>query len=241
MPNGRFKSQFSPNVNALAISLAIGAVFLPAPNSAASLDTPAKITAGLKPETLKTVRSVGQAVLRAKRSYVREQDVVLRDAIERMRRQLESLTVPTASVPSLQVQSIQAPVADPQIQSVSQESAWQQARAAKVSELRQTIVGVRAQARGLRAKLKKAAKTSAISPVTSAALVRFEQLTTEIDEVLALPAVERQTRLQALAAEFRLGVSQTHETENNSATATPTFSTRTRHRSAGKENQRASP
>ncbi|HEY5603133.1 MAG TPA: hypothetical protein VIM41_08505, partial [Gammaproteobacteria bacterium] len=135
----------------IAFGLTIGLVLL---SVAAYADTTAQAN-DLKPETRDTVRAVGQAVLRAKRTYTPDPAAAaLRDDVEAVRDLVKALTEPLPTTP-IQIQSASARSprwtrsAGP---SVSEAIAWRQARSAEIGRLRSAAASLKSRTRTLREK-----------------------------------------------------------------------------------------
>jgi len=215
---------------------------------------------GLKPETRESVRQVGQSLLRAKRAYVPDQDVAaLRVSVDQVRRLVSVLTEPLkATTLQLETVSTAAPTTTASVagQPVSQLAAWRQARAAEISQLRSATANLRSQCQAIRDQRQSAASkaspslldsvvtfftgaqtdtegadASIVTPVTAAALTRLEQVETDIEDALDLPAAERQQRLSTLAETLSLD-GRRLRTDEDEKIASPTLSSRTQHRRA---------
>jgi len=250
MSNHIAKRQRLLRAHMLLLGLFVLAAWLPALTHAES----DAITAGLKPETREAVRGVGQALLQAKRSYTPQQDITpLRDNIEQIRRLLGTLTAPAGMNPRIEIAITTSSAASPlTTQAVSRLPDWQQMRAGEIKQLRTATATLGQRCRALRkARMPTVQKMSlfdsvityftgkpaasvdgklpVITPITSAALARLEQLDTEIAEVLALPAAERQARLKEMTVALRPG-RQRPGVRDNPAEETPTFTSRTQHR-----------
>ena len=205
----------------------------------------------LKPETRDAVRAVGQAVLRAKRTYMPDPDAVaLRDDVKAVREIVKALAEPSPNTP-IRIQSAGAQSTAP---SASPETAWRQARAADIGRLRSAVANLRNKSRALRGKAVGAQqsspsfldsivnyftgaqpstagkRTAIVTPVTTHALTRIEGLDTEIDAALALPAAERQQRLRDLIASLSPGETSPQLHDVGEKPVSPTMTTRTQHR-----------
>lgn len=205
----------------------------------------------LKPETRESVRAVGQAVLRAKRSYTPDPAAAtLRNQIETVRDSVKVLAEPLPNT-TIRVQSAGTQSAGP---SVSPETAWQQARSAEIGHLRSAVADLRTKSRALREKAAGAQpsspsflnsimnyftgkqsptagkRTAIVTPVTTHALARLEGLDTEIEAALVLPAAERQQRLRDLIATLSPGGTSPQLHNVDEKPASPTMTTRTQHR-----------
>ncbi len=207
--------------------------------TAAYFDTP-----GLEPETREAVVGVGRALLLAKRSYVPDPAVTaLRNDIDQIRQLLAVLAQPLDGA-EIQLQSVNTPAPSP--------PAWQQVRAAEINQLRSAAANLRSQVEtflddrdgadvspsflesvvsfftGEESRPRvRGAGAQVAAPVTRAALLRLEQLDTEIETALSLPADERLQRLRELADVLRFDAERIHTADK---VVTPTMSTRTQHR-----------
>lgn len=205
----------------------------------------------LKPGTRDAVRAVGQAVLRAKRTYTPDPAAVaLRDDVKTVREFVKALAEPSANTP-IQIQSAGAQSTAP---SASPETAWQQARAADIGRLRSAVANLRNKSRALREKTGGAQqsspsfldsivnyftgvqpsiagkRTAIVTPVTTHALTRIEGLDTEIEAALVLPAAERQQRLRDLITTLSPGELRPELHDVDEKPVSPTMTTRTQHR-----------
>lgn len=236
----------------LLLGLLIPVVWSPAQSFAGSNEA----TEGLKPEIRAAVRRVGQALLKAKRNYTPQQDIApLQDRIKQVRRLVETLTAPVTTSTQIKViTTTPSAASSPATKSISRSPDWRQARAGEIQQLKTATTRLRQQCRALRKSLTPASKKTSlldtvvsyfsgpssapanikpniITPVTSVALARLEQLDTEVAEALALPAVERQQRLKAISVALRPGKQRPGILDNTAETEpTPTFTTRTQHR-----------
>lgn len=233
----------------IAFGPIIGLVFL---SVTAQADTTAQANE-LKPETRDTVRAVGQAVLRAKRTYTPDPAAVaLQDDVKAARESVKALAEPSPNTP-IRIQSAGARSTAP---SMSPETAWRQARAADIGRLRSAVANVRNKSRTLREKavgVQRSSpsfldsimnyftgkqsrtvgkRTAIVTPVTTHALTRLEGLDTEIEAALVLPAAERQQRLRDLIAILSPGGASPQLHDVDEKPASPTMTTRTQHRRA---------
>ncbi len=205
----------------------------------------------LNPETRDAVRAVGQAVLRAKRTYTSDPTAVaLQDEIKAVREFVKALAEHSANTP-IRIQSAGAQSTAP---SVSPEAAWRKARAADIGRLRSAVANLRHKGRALREKAVGAQRSSPsfldsivnyftgvqpgtagkrsaiVTPVTTHALTRIDGLDTEIEAALVLPAAERQQRLRDLAATLSPGAQRPRLHDGDEKPVSPTITNRTQHR-----------
>jgi len=184
------------------------------------------------------VRSIGQALLHAKRSYKNDQNTsALRNNIKQTRQLVNELTQP------IMTQQIQ------NVRSTGLSTSWHQTQASKITQLRTAASNLRSQCQTIRG-----AKSAGVSPsildsvisfftgevkstnssnhiltsVSENALTHLEKVDSEIETVLALPAAQRQQRLRKLAEELNI-VGQPIRTDDKKI-ITPTLSNRTQHR-----------
>ncbi len=194
---------------------------------------------GLDAQQREQIKTIGTALLQAKRSYVPDPQIrQMRDNIEQVRQQLETLTAPIMPDKPLTVSTTTQPsssVAAAQKQTIT--ANWQQVRKTEIDQLRQTRIKLRDHHRVLRATSQFTPQGAAthsgdqvISPITPAALTRLETLDVEIEEAIALPEAERHTALRRLADELRLIRQAPLDVSDTPTRETPTMTSRTEHR-----------
>ncbi len=195
---------------------------------------------GLDPQQREQIKTIGTALLQAKRRYVPDPQIrQMRDNIEQVRQQLETLTAPIMPDKPLTASTTAQPassVAAAQKQTIT--ANWQQVRKTDIDRLRQTRIKLRDQHRALRAvqltpqdALPRTGEgNNVMLSVTPAALTRLETLDVEIEDAMALPEAERHTVLRRLADELRLIKHAPLDVSDTPTRETPTMTSRTEHR-----------
>ncbi len=205
-------------------------------------------TNGLKPDVMESVRSVGQALLLAKRSYKEDQNTAaLRDSIKQTRKMVNELMRPIMTQ-QIQLTKLNKPTQNTSnLRSRNLPSDWHQVKASEITQLRTATARLRSQCQSLRSARNIKASPSlldsvvsfftgkannspklVLEPVTDNALTYIEKIDSKIDVALALPAEQRHQRLRELAEELNISSKPTQT--DNIDTVTPTFSSRTHHR-----------
>ena len=248
MSNPIVKRQILPRM--LLLGLFVHAGWSPAPAHAESNTE----TAGLKPETREAVRSVGRALLQAKRSYTPAQGTTaLRDNVERVRRMIMSLIAPISTNTPIKIAKAGAGAVTSQALSVTDD--WQQAHADDIQQLNTATSELRQQCQTLRREMapttpprslinsvitfftgaptvQATTKPAVITPVTSVALTRLEQVESDVTEALKLPTEERNRQLKLLAVTLKIGDRQAviDDDQQEQQIVSPTLTSRTQHR-----------
>jgi len=235
---------------ALVLGLMLHMAYLPVH---ANAETRSEQT-GLTPETREAVRGAGRALLQAKRRYIPPQDTaVLRDTIKRVRRQIVLLTTPPSSNTPIKINRAGASIVTNQSLSVVPD--WQQDHADDIQQLSVATGELSQQCQTLRREIEPVVQSrslvnsvmsfftgssvsqtnagpAVITPVTSAVLTRLEQVESEVAEALALPAAERQQRLELLIVSLKFNDQRVEidDGEQERKAVSPTLSSRTQHR-----------
>ena len=187
---------------------------------------------GLKPETRDAVRGVGQALLRANRSYIPDPAVAtLRNNVGTVRGLVKALAEPltTKTIHLKSIAPASSGAARIQGVPVSPEAAWRQDKALEISRLRSAVADLRKRCQAFRKKTT-GVHSAVIAPVTPHLLARLERLDKEIESALNSPETERHQRMRDLVA--TLSPRESNSSVHNVAekNISPTIATRTQHR-----------
>lgn len=200
--------------------------------------------APLDPEKRNRVRDVGHALLQAKRSYEPENAAGIRRQVKIVRDSITVLTKPLTSARLTANDITTGAAADgPGVAAQANQRSttgnnWKQARAWEIARLHSDLAELRQQCddfednRELRSGRRLTPERNAvITPASGSALARLENLDAEVEEALALPAVERRQKLLIIARGLRFRPTALLTAQSVSKKKeTPTYTTRTTHR-----------
>jgi len=186
----------------------------------------------LPAQTLDQIKGVGQALLQAKRAYQSPDEVnALRQDMDQLHGLLEKLTQPKRG------DTLRLETANGRAEDGASRDPWREKRAGDLNQLRRLADRVQQRSNALAAKAKASkgelqAEMTPNSCPRQPALTRLMRLKNELDQALALPAMERQKRLMEIKHNIKIGRQpRLHATDT--LVETPTLKKRTKHRPLG--------